>query len=155
MQMALAQVGNVVYPLAEGQLLPITVGETVRVYYAFKYKMPQTAGVRIWASLYNYTLGVLNRQEAAQTKQTITLEKALELKDYQGEIDILVGQVSAGTYGLICELPDYAGAEHHIDDCIEVPAAPSVWEMIGPLLMLGLMAMMVSMMAPMMEEGFE
>ncbi len=147
-----AQVGNVLYPLTEGQPLPINVGEALRVFYAFRYKVAETADVRVWASLYNYTLGVLNRQEQAQTKQTITLEKALDWKDYAGEIDILVGQISSGTYGLICELPDY-GVEDKIEACIEVTAAPSVFDMIGPLLVLGLMAGLVAMMAPVMEEG--
>lgn len=149
------QVGNLLYPLVEGQPLPIAVGETIRVSYAFRYKMPERTSVRIWASHYNYTMGVLNRQGQAQTKLTITLEKALEWKDYAGQIDIVVGQVSPGTYGLICELPDYKDVEHHIDDCIEVTAAPSVLGMIGPLLVLGLMAGMVSMMVPALEEGFE
>ena len=149
-----AQVGNVLYPLAEGQPLPVAVGDTIKVFYAFSYKMPETAGVKIWASLYNYTLGVLNREEKAQTKETITLVKSLEWKPYEGEIDIEIGDISSGTYGLICELPDY-DVEHHLDDCLEVTAPPSVFEMIGPLLVIGLMAAMVGMMAPMMEEGFE
>ncbi|GAI62971.1 unnamed protein product [marine sediment metagenome] len=152
MQITQVAVGNVLYPLVEGQPLPIDVGQTLRVFYAFKYKMPETNGVRIWASLYRYTMGVLDRSSQAQTKETIPLEKALEWKDYSGEIDIVVGQIGSGTYGLICELPDY-DKEDHIDDCIEVTAAPSIWAMIGPLLMLGLMVGLVSMMAPMMEEG--
>lgn len=147
------QVGNVLYPLAEGQPLPINVGESLKVFYAFKYKLPETSGIRIWASLYRYTAGILDRSSQAQTKQTITLEQALEQKDYEDEIDITVGQVSSGTYGLVCELPDYK-VEHHIDDCIEVAGVTSIWEMIGPLLGLGLMVGMVGMMAPMMEEGF-
>jgi len=146
-------VGNVLYPLTEGQPLPINVGETVKVFYAFKYKLPETTGVRIWASLYRYTAGILDRSAQAQTKLTITLVKALDWEDYAGEIDIEVGNVSSGTYGLICELPDY-DVEHHIDDCIEVTAPPSIMDMIGPLLVMGLMVGMVAMMAPMMEEGF-
>jgi hypothetical protein len=153
MQITGVQVGNAIYPLTEGQPLPISVGETIRVFYAFKYMMPVAAGVRIWASLYRYTAGLLDRSSQAQTKQTITLEKALEWKDYDGQIDIVVGKVNSGTYGLICELPDYgADAGAHIDDCIEVTAAPGIFEMIGPLLMIGLMVAMMSMMAPMMEE---
>lgn len=148
------QVGNVLYPLTEGQPLPVAVGDTLKVFYAFKYKMPETTGVRIWASLYRYTMGVLDRASAAQTKDKITLVKALEWKDYEDEIDIEIGQISSGTYGLICELPD-SDVEHHIDDCIEVTAAPGIMEMIGPLLVIGLMAAMVAMMAPMMKEGFE
>lgn len=153
MRITQAQVGNVLYPLTEGQPLPIKIGETIRVFYGFRYKLPKESGVRIWASLYNYSPGWLDRKEKAQTKETITLGKALEWEDHSGEIDIVVGDISSGTYGLICELPDY-DKEEHIDDCIEVTAPPSVWEMIGPLLVIGLMAGMVSMMAPMMEEGF-
>ena len=152
MQIMQVQVGNALYPLTEGQPLPISVGETIRVFYAFRYMMPVAAGVRIWASLYRYTAGVLDRASQAQTKQTITLEQALEWKDYDGQIDIVVGDIGSGTYGLICELPDY-DKEDHRDDCIEVTAAPGIFEMIGPLLVLGLMAGMFSMMAPMMEEG--
>ncbi len=158
MQITQVAVGNVLYPLTEGQPLPINVGETVKVFYAFKYKLPVAGGVRIWASLYRYTAGILDRSSQAQTKLTITLEEALEWKDYADEIDIEVGNVSSGTYGLICELPDYKDiegrdVEDHIDDCIEVTAPPSIWGMIGPLLVLGLMAAMVGMMAPAMEEG--
>ncbi|GAJ16191.1 unnamed protein product [marine sediment metagenome] len=146
------QVGNVLYPLVEGQPLPIAVGETLRVFYSFNYRMPNAADVRIWASLYKYTLGILNRKENAQTKQTVTLEKALDWKDYSGEIDIPVGDIDPGIYGLICELPGY-DVEDSIDDCLEVAAAPGIMDMIGPLLVIGLMAVMVSMMTPMMEEG--
>ena len=153
MQITEAQVGQELYPLVEAEPLPVAVGDTIKVFYAFKYKLPEKAGVRIWASLYNYAAGIINRQENAQTKQTITLEKALEFQLYEGEIDIEVGDVSSGTYGLICELLDY-DVEDHIDDCIDVTAPPSMWEMIGPLLVIGLMAGMVSMMTPMMEEGF-
>ena len=155
MQINQTQVGNFLYPLTEGQPLPITVGQAIRVFYAFKYKLPETTGVRIWASLFARPLGVIDRHEKAQTKGTVTLEKALEWKNYSGEIDILVVSTNPGIYGLICELPDYPeeDAQHYIDDCIEVAAAPGMMDMIGPLLVLGLMAGMVSMMAPMMEEG--
>ena len=147
------QVGNTLYPLVEGQPLPIAVGEILRVFYSFSYKLPEASDVRIWASFYNYTIGILNRKESAQTKQTITLEKALDWKDYSGEIDILVGDISPGIYGLICELPGY-NIDERIDNCLEVAGVPSIMDMMGPLLVLGLMAGMVSMMAPMMEEGF-
>lgn len=152
MQITQVVVGNVLYPLTEGQPLPIKVGETIRVFYAFKYKMPEKSGIRIWASLYRYTVGILDRATQAQTKGTITLEKALEWKDYEGEIDIPVGNISSGIYGLICELPDYgAEAEHHIDDCLEIIAAPSIFDMIGPILIIGLMVFMMSMITP--KEG--
>ena len=141
------------YPLTEGEPLPVGVGDTIKVFYAFRYKVPKESGIKIWASLYNYSPGYFDRKEAAQTKETIILEQALDWKDYSGEIEIVVGQVSPGTYGLIGELPGYTDAEHHIDDCIEVSAPPSMMEMIGPLLVVGLMAGMMSVMAPGMEEG--
>ncbi len=159
MQIVQAQVGNVLYSLAEGQPLPIDVGDTLKVFYTFKYKMPEETGVRVWASLYRYTAGILDRATQAQTKETITLEKALVEKDYSGEIDIVVGVggglggvvgIGSGLYGLICELPDY-DKEEHIDDCLDVTAPPSVFELMGPLLVIGIMAMML----PMVKEGFE
>lgn len=149
MQIAQVQVGNVLYPLTEGEPLPVAVGDTLKVFYTFKYRMLETASVRIWASLHRVT-----RVELAQTKDEITLAKTLEWKDYEGEIDIEVGRIVSGTYSLILELPDY-DVEHRIDACIEVTAAPGIFEMIGPILAIGLMAVMVGMMAPMMEEGFE
>jgi len=146
------QVGNVLYPLVEGQPLPISVGKVLKLFYSFDYKMPEEGSVRIWASLYKYSLGILNREEKAQTKETPTLTQALDWKDYPGEIDILVGDIDPGTYGLICELPDY-NVDDRIDNCLEVAAAPGIMDMMGPLLVMGLMMGMVSMMMPKMEEG--
>lgn len=147
-QIIQAQVGNITYPLTEGQPLPITVGEILSVSYAFNYKMPETANIKIWASLYKYSFGILDRQGQSQTKEVITLVKALDWKPYEGVIDIVVGDMLPGTYGLICELPDY-DVEERIDDCLEISAPPSIWDMIGPLLVIGLMAWMI----PMMKEG--
>jgi hypothetical protein len=152
MLIAGVQAGNALYSLVKGQPLPITVGQTIRVFFSFKYKMPEREDVAIWASLYQYTAGILNRAGKAQTKATIMLDRTTEWKDYQGYIDITVGSVSAGTYGLIVELPGRKDAEAKIDDCLEVMAAPGIAEWVGPLLVLGLMAGMVGMMAPMMEE---
>ena len=147
------QVGNALVALNPGQPLPVSAGDTLRVFYAFNYKVAETTGVEIWASLYRWSDHIyIDRQEEAQTKQTITLEKALTYQPYEGEIDIVVGQINSGTYGLICEFPDF-DVEGRIDDCIEVAAAPSIWGTVGTLLALGLMAAMVSMMAPMMKEG--
>ncbi|GAI70876.1 unnamed protein product [marine sediment metagenome] len=151
MNVTKVQVGNVIYPLIAGQSLPVAAGDTIRVFYAFKYKLPETTGVRIWASLYYYTLlGIFEREEKAQTKGTITLEKALEWTDYSGEIDIIIGEATSDIYGLILELPEQ-DAEDKIEACIEVKKAAGIMEMIGPLLPLVLMVLVVSMMAPMMK----
>ncbi len=146
-------VGNILYPLVEGQPFPINVGETLRVSFAFKYLMPEDTEIRIWSSLYYYTpLGLFNREDRAQTKGVILLEKAEEWKDFTGEIDILIGQAPSGIYGLIVELPDYGEeAEHRIETCIQVIGVASIFDMIGPLLILGLLAGIM----PMLGEGAE
>lgn len=141
MQITQVQVGNLVYPLEEGQLLPIAVGDTLKVFYSFKYVMPKAGSIRVWASLWYG----LTRVGPAQTKGSIDLEAAPVETPYEGEIDIVIGNIPAGKYGLICELPDYKDAWEKKEDCIEVTAAPSIWDSIGPLLVLGLMVGMVSM----------
>lgn len=148
------QVGNNIYALAEGQPLQISVEETIRVSFSFKYMMPERTDAVIWASLYQYTAGILNRSGKAQTKSTIVLDESTEWKDFQGYIDVTVGSVSAGTYGLIVELPGRKDAEAKIDDCIEVAAAAGIMDMIGPLIMMGVMMYMMSMVTPK-EEGAE
>ena len=149
------QIGNTLYPLVEGQPLLIQAGQTLRVFYAFKYKMPETTGASIWASLYQKVVGVVNRAGQAQTKTSITLDTAIAWQIYQGQIDITIGSgVKAGVYGLIVELPGRSGAEAKIDDCIEVTAAPGIAEWIGPLIVIAMMGMMVPMMGGM-AEGME
>lgn len=152
MQINNIQVGNYTYPLVEGQLLPIAVGETIKVSHSFKYMMPETTSIKIWASLYVYNvLGQINRKGNAQTKGTIALSKALDYTLYNGEIDIIVGSLDAGKYGLLLELPDYpfdADHEAHIDDCIQVSAAPNMFEMIIPIVGIMLMVGLMSAMMP-------
>ena len=154
MLIAGVQIGNNIYPLSSGQLCQVTVGETIRVFFSFKYKMPEREEVAIWASLFQYTAGVLDRAGKAQRKGTLILDKSTEWRDYQGYIDIVVGSVSAGIYGLIVELPGRKNAEAKIDGCIEVTAAPGMTEWIGPLIMIAMMGMMVQMVTPM-AEGME
>ncbi|GAH51105.1 unnamed protein product [marine sediment metagenome] len=149
MQITQALVGNVLYPLAEGQPLPIVAGDVIKVFYVFSYKVPEKTDVRIWASLYDAPLGWLNRKEAAQTKETITLEMTPEWKPYEGEIDIAIGSIGSGIYGLIVELPDY-DTEARIDACLEVAAVPGIFDMLVPLLVLGLMVFLI----PKLKEGF-
>lgn len=132
MQIGQVLVGNTLYPLTEGQSLPVKAGDTIKVFYTFSYKMPKITGVQIWASVYKYTLGFLDRQGEAQTKKIITLEKALEWQDYSGEIDIIVGSIGSGTYGLICELPDH-DEEAKIDDCLEVTGLELIQDYLYPL----------------------
>ncbi|GAJ19966.1 unnamed protein product, partial [marine sediment metagenome] len=48
MQITQVQIGNFLYPLTEGQPLPIKTGEVIRVFFAFKGKVPERTEVRIW-----------------------------------------------------------------------------------------------------------
>ena len=143
------QIGSNIYPLVEGEPIQVKVGETIRVFYSFKYMMPEADDVAIWASLYKYTLGVLNRSANAQTKSTIPLEKTTIWKDFSGSIDITIGSISGGTYGLIVELPGRGDAEGKIDDCVEVEGATGIMEIIPAMIMI----MMMGMIMPMMDEG--
>lgn len=139
-------VGNQAIPLGEGEALQLAVGDTLRVFYGFNYKVAETTDIQVRAALYRYTAGILDRSPLALTTETITLDKALTFQPYSGEIDIVIGQVGSGLWGLICELPDY-DVEQHLDDCLDVTAPPSMMDMIGPILILGLMAAMIPMIA--------
>ncbi len=151
MQIGQVQIGNIIYPLVEGQPLPISTGDVIRVFFTFKGRVPQRTEVRIWASLHHYILGILDRQQRAQTKGVMTLEAMEELKDYASDMDIVIGDIGSGLYGLIVELPDY-DIEDRIDDCLEVAAVPSIFEMLGPLLIIGLMMFLIPMITPIMKE---
>ncbi len=138
------QVGNSLFPLVEGQSLPVQAGEMLRVFYSFKYRMPADVTVPLWASLYQ---GSINRVEQAQTKTTVILDKATDWQTYEGHVDIAIGSsVKGGVYGLIVELPGYKDAEALIADCIEVLAAPGITEWVGPLMMVAMMGLMTQMM---------
>ncbi len=147
MQIAQVVVGNAIYPLIEGQPLPIAIGDTLKVFYAFRYRIPEEADIKIWASLYKYSFGIIDRQGQSQTKGTIILPRALDWENFSGEIDIVIGNMSAGTYGLILELPDY-DVEERIDDSLEVATVAGIFDMIGPILIIGIMAMVLPMLTP-------
>lgn len=160
MQITQVQVGNFLYPLTEGQPLSIEAGETIRVFFTFRGRVPQETEVRVWASLYQYVLGILNREEKAQTKGTTTLEGTVEFVDYERAADIVIGDIGSGLYGIIIELKDYKDAEGNpiedrIDDCLEVAKVPSIWDMLPSLLVIGLMVGMMTIISPMMKEGIK
>jgi len=154
------QIGNFLYPLTEEQPLPIKAGDVIRVFFTIRGRVPQDTEVVIWASVYHYALGLLNKQEAAQTKGTTILEGTVELKDYERAVDINIGEIvpGSGLYGLIVELRGYEDAEGNpieakIDDCLEFTATPSIWDMLPSLIGLGLMVGVMTMITPMMKEG--
>ena len=162
MQITQVQVGNTLYPLTEGQPLPIKAGDTIRVFFTITGRVPQDTEVEIWASVYHYALGLLNKQEMAQTKGTTILEGTVELKDYERAVDINIGEIvpGSGLYGIIVELRGYEDVEGNsmeakTADCLEFTATPSIWNMLPSLIGLGLMVGVMSMITPMMKEGVE
>jgi len=148
------QVGSFIYPLTMGQPLPVPAGSSLRVFYSFSYKVEDTTPVSLWASLYSghWLPGVeINRVEQAQTKTTITLDRALDWQTYQGYVDINIGSgVKAGVYGLLVELRGFT--DDTVNDCLEVTAAPGITEWVGPLIMLALLGMMIPVMTGMAED---
>ena len=149
------QLGNHIYILQQGQPLQLQAGQKLRVFFSFSYKLAGQAEAPLWASLYQRTLGIVNRVEKAQTKGTLTLEQAADWQQFNGQVDISIGSdVNAGLYGLIVEMPGFDKAEALIDDCIEITGAPGMTEWIGPLMMMAMMGMIAQMTSGM-SEGIE
>lgn len=78
-----------------------------------------------------------------------------EFTTVEGSVGILVptNTPSVTNYDLYVKIEEQPSVMDEVDDFIDIVAPPSIFEMIGPLLVLGLMVGMVSMMAPIMEEG--
>lgn len=144
----LVQVGNELYTLAEGEPLQVPSGGDLRVFYSFNYTVDKEVRISVWGSLFDRILGIRNRKNQAQTKQTIVLEAATDWQQYQGYIDINLG-VGPGVYGLVLELPDFGDAEEWIDDCIEVTQAAGITDWMGTVLMIAMMGMMMPIMQQM------
>ena len=145
--------------LASGQVRELSIGDTLCVVVDFTYTIAEKMTYTLRCGLYNRIVGVLNRIESVRNEENITFEKALTSVSKEESVDVMIigeaeGGVADGTYGLIAEILE-TDAEVHYDDCIIVSGNPvSMMEMVGPLLVLGLMAGMVAMFAPMMREGF-
>jgi hypothetical protein len=128
-----------------------SVGDTVRVTASFQYTVGKDTSVTVQAGPYHYIAGILDRIGASFGSTEVSLPKALTPTEKQFTIDFKLSEIDAGTYGLLVEIP---GTDINVkqDDVLIIAAAPSIWGMIGPLLVLGLMVAMMSMMAPMMKE---
>ena len=135
--------------LAAGEQVELAPGDTLCVSCSFKYVVAQAVTVVLWASL---GLGIGRDIESFEE---ISLEATLTPKTWEGDIDIPIPSgKTAGTYWLRAEIEGYPETQTTIPDAAVISGVPGVFEMIGPLLVLGLMAGMMSMMAPAMEEGF-
>lgn len=138
------------------------VGDTIRVTASFVYTVGSDTSVTVQAGPYHYIAGVLDRIGACFGSTSVSLPKTTEPTEKQFTIDfkltpasiIGTGGIQAGTYGLIVELPgtDFNAKQ---DSVLIVASGAGVLDMIGPLLILGIMMFMMSQMTPMMEEGFK
>jgi len=129
-------------------------GDKVRVTASFLYTVAADTSVTVQAGPYHYILSVLDRIGASFGSTTVSLPRALTPTEKQFTVDFTLKDIAAGTYGLLVEIPGTDLAVKQ-DDVLIVSAAPSMMDMIGPLLVLGLMAAMMGMMAPTMQEGIE
>ena len=135
--------------LAAGEQVELAPGDVLRVSCSFKYVVAQAITVVLWASL---GLGIGRDIESFEE---ISLEATLTPKTWTGDIDILIPSgKTAGTYWLRAEIEGYPETQTTISDAVTISGVPSVFEMVGPLLGLGLMVGIVGMMAPVMKEGF-
>lgn len=142
--------------LAAGDKVELVVGDVLRVSCSFSYIVSEAVIVILWASL---GLG-LGRD--IETREETSLEAALTPKTWEGSIDIEIPSVSiipfvgikSGTYWLRAEIEGYPETQTTIPDAVIISAAPSIFDMIGPLLVMGLMMAMMAMIMPKMKEGF-
>lgn len=141
--------------LAAGEQVELGPGDILRVSISFKYTVAQSITVVLWASL---GTGLI-RSDMESFKE-ISLEATLTPKTWEGDIDINIpmsGEENVD-YWLRAEIEGYPDTQTQTpNNPILIRGMPEpipIWETVSSLLVLGLMAGMVSMMAPMMEEGF-
>lgn len=128
-----------------------SVGDTIRVTVSFQYTVAQNTTVTLQAVPYQYKLGFLDRIGASAGKKEVSLMAAATPRTVQESIDFTLKDISAGTYGLLVEVPD-TGDQVKQDGLIIVVGAFGIMDMI-PMLM---MVMMLGMVMPMLEgEGME
>ena len=146
--------------LAAGEQVQLSVGDTLEISVSFKYTVAENTMVSLRACPYQYKVGILDRiGGSCGENPEVELEATLTPKTKETTVDMPIvpsaeGGIEDGTYGLIAEILG-TDAEDHIDDCLVISGnPPSMMAMVGPLLVIGLMVGMVSMMAPMMKEGF-
>ncbi len=145
--------------LANGRVIELAVGDILQVWVSFKYVVAEDTIVTLRACPYHYASSVLDRIGSSCGEADIELERSTTAKLKEAAVDMPIvpaaeGGIENGTYGLIAEILG-TDAEDHIDDCLVISGNPAgMMEMIGPLLVIGLMMGMMSIMTPMMKEGF-
>lgn len=126
------------------------VGDTIRVSASFLYTVPKDTPITVQAGPYQYKLGILDRIGVCFGSTTISLPATVTPTEKQFTIDFTLKAtdgIAAGTYGLLVEIP---GTDISVkqDDVLIIAGAANIWSMIGPLLVLGLMMGIMSMVMP-------
>jgi hypothetical protein len=126
-----------------------TVGDTIRVTFTFMYMVGEDTTITFQAVPYQYRLGILDRIGASAGTKELRLATATDPQEVQESVDFTLTGISAGTYGLLVEIPgtNY-GAK--IDGVLVVAGAPDVFSAMMPMLM---MVMMLGMVMPMVTQS--
>lgn len=138
---------NACTPVEPPAVLAIQPGQVIRVFYSFRYRVPEQSAMPLWASLYSRVLGIMDRRSDEQTKTEVILPATDDWQTCEGYIDIAIGSdVPGGTYGLIVEVPSVSEVNDAIDACIEVAGeeyGSSDW--LGAVVMIAMMGLMTQM----------
>lgn len=149
------------HALAVGDKVTLSPGETLRVGITVSYK----------GKAQNFTLygAIGSRQEAIPILDIGWFDEMLfgrsnlpcpdsttEFTPVEGSVDIPVpaNTPAVTDYDLYVKIEEQPSVMDEVDNIIDITAAPSIWEIVGVLLVLGLMMGLMSMVTPMMKEGF-
>lgn len=147
-------VETTLFALSVGVSVQLGPGDTLRVSISFSYTAPEDLTGTLYASI----LGGAGAVKSGS--KPLSLKKATTPITKTDSVDIVLPTegLTDGTYSLAAGIAGYPETTVTISNCIILSGfAPAVdWvTMIGPILVIGMMAMMVSQMAPMMKEGFK
>lgn len=140
----MVNVSNIIV-LEDGKLIPLDPGDALVVEYSFDYTVGEATDITLWVSL---GLGIGRDIEGFDT---LYLEEALTSKTYQGSFELVIPTgVAKGAYWMKVEID---GTEITVPDAVVISGVPGMLESFAPLLMLGLLFGVVSMVAPKTKEG--
>lgn len=125
--------------LEAGRRIPLSPGDVLVVEYSFDYISVKAVDIQLWVSL---GIGLGRDIEGFST---LHLDIALTTKIFNGafELSIPTSGKTNGTYWMKIEVN---GTEITIPDAVVISGmAGGIWDMIGPLLTLGVMMMMMEM----------
>lgn len=124
-----------------------SVGDKIRVTASLTYTVGADTTITVQAGPYHYIAGILDRIGSSFGSTTVSLPKAVAPAEKSFTIDFTLKDISAGTYGLIVEIPG-TSINAKQDDLLVITGAASITDML-PMMM---MMMMMGMIMPMMEE---